>query len=171
MRRSYWLTAGLVLVVTAAIIAAGQVGIYKEQGGLRMVIGSSASLDVASGGELDIESGGAIKIGGTAMTSSAAELNVLDGVTAGTAKASAGVVLNTNKALDMLRFGYVYLFPGTAPATTEGHLYYDAASHVLKYYNASSWITLTTGSGDNTLDEAYDQGGKAKTGAFTVIVG
>lgn len=49
---------------------------YTEQGGDRTVIGGS--LDVASGGELDIESGGALKIGGTAVGATAAELNKLD---------------------------------------------------------------------------------------------
>ena len=53
---------------------------YEEQGGARTVIGGS--LDVASGGEIDIESGGALKIAGTAISSSAAELNILDGVNA-----------------------------------------------------------------------------------------
>ena len=54
---------------------------YKEQGGSRTIIGGS--LDVVSGGEVDIESGGALKIAGTAVTSSAAELNQLDGLALG----------------------------------------------------------------------------------------
>lgn len=48
--------------------------IQHRQGGDEMA--------VASGGSLDIESGGALKLAGTAITSSAAELNILDGVTA-----------------------------------------------------------------------------------------
>lgn len=56
---------------------AGQhTGFYVEQGGNRAV--------VASGGEIDIESGGALKIAGTAVSSSAATLNlVATGVAAG----------------------------------------------------------------------------------------
>ena len=50
---------------------------YTEQGGERTVIGGS--LDVISGAEVDIESGGALKIAGTAVSASAAELNKLDG--------------------------------------------------------------------------------------------
>jgi hypothetical protein len=50
---------------------------YREQGGDRAVVASGGSLDVESGGEIDIESGGALKIGGTALTTSAAELNTL----------------------------------------------------------------------------------------------
>lgn len=49
---------------------------YREQGGSRTVIGGS--LDVVSGGEIDIESGGALKLAGTEVTASAAELNELD---------------------------------------------------------------------------------------------
>jgi len=56
-----------------------QPGIYKERGGNRLVVKSGASLDVESGGDLDIESGGSLKIAGTAITSSAAELNQIDG--------------------------------------------------------------------------------------------
>ncbi len=47
--------------------------VYKEQGGDKMV--------VASGGAIDVEAGGALKLAGTAISSSAAELNILDGVT------------------------------------------------------------------------------------------
>lgn len=52
---------------------------YTESGGERTVVGGS--LDVASGGEIDIESGGSLKLAGTAITSTAAELNKLDGCT------------------------------------------------------------------------------------------
>lgn len=46
---------------------------YEEQGGARWVVGGS--LDVISGGEIDIESGGGLKIAGTAVASSAVELD------------------------------------------------------------------------------------------------
>ena len=52
---------------------------YREEGGDRHVIASSGSLDVESGGEIDIESGGALKIAGTAITATAAEINQIDG--------------------------------------------------------------------------------------------
>lgn len=51
---------------------------HMEQGGARQVIGSGGSLDVESGGEIDIESGGAMKIGGVAITATAAEINAVD---------------------------------------------------------------------------------------------
>lgn len=49
--------------------------IYREQGGLRQVVASGASLDIESGGEIDIESGGSLKLAGTAIASTAAELD------------------------------------------------------------------------------------------------
>ncbi|MHB1334514.1 MAG: hypothetical protein ACYCXQ_00970 [Candidatus Humimicrobiaceae bacterium] len=55
--------------------------IYKKNNG--------DSLVVANGGDIDIESGGALKIGGTALTTTAAEINKLAG--AGTKVASGTV--------------------------------------------------------------------------------
>jgi hypothetical protein len=49
-----------------------------EPGGSRWAVGSGGSLDVESGGEVDFEAGAALKIGGVAVTPSAAELNVLN---------------------------------------------------------------------------------------------
>lgn len=71
---------GVVMVAAGGIAWAYNTSNYMEQGGSRWAIGGS--LDVLSGGDLDVESGGAFKIAGTAVTSTAAELNVLDGVTA-----------------------------------------------------------------------------------------
>jgi len=57
---------------------------YKEIGG--GVWGIRGELDVKSGGEIDVESGGSLKLAGTALTSTATELNILDGVTSTTAE-------------------------------------------------------------------------------------
>jgi len=110
------------LVLLAAVVAAGVLWaadatyvakIYTEIGGARQVIASGGSLDVESGGELDIESGGALKLAGTAVTASAAELNAVDGITAsyaelnyldvtapGTLQASKAVIVNATKQID-----------------------------------------------------------------------
>jgi hypothetical protein len=48
---------------------------YHEQGGDRDVIASGGSIDVESGGEIDVESGGSLKLAGTAITATAAEIN------------------------------------------------------------------------------------------------
>lgn len=81
--------------------------VYREQGGDRQVVASGGSLDVESGAEIDIESGGALKIAGTALTGTAAELNKLAGVTAGTVTASKAVVVGAKKDVDHLQFGSV----------------------------------------------------------------
>ena len=60
---------------------------YKEQGGARHVIGGS--LDVISGGDLDIESGAALKLAGTTVSATAAELNTINGYTGTTAALNA----------------------------------------------------------------------------------
>jgi hypothetical protein len=54
-----------------------QPAFYRERGGDRAVVASGGSLDVEDGGEIDIESGGALKLAGTEVTATAAELNKL----------------------------------------------------------------------------------------------
>jgi len=77
-----------VLFIASIVYAAGgyNAGVYHEQGGDRVVVSSTGSLDVESSGEIDIESGGSLKLSGTAITSTAGELNILDGVTATSAE-------------------------------------------------------------------------------------
>jgi len=87
MRKFLFSTLAVALLVAVYSIAtpaiAGDCGIAicNEAGGARLHIGTGGSLDVQSGGDLDIESGATFKIGGTTMTSSASELNIMDGVT------------------------------------------------------------------------------------------
>lgn len=76
--------AVIAMALFATVAFAANVSNYKEQGGARWVVGGS--VDVVSGGDLDIESGGSIKIAGTAVTATAAELNLTDGITATTAE-------------------------------------------------------------------------------------
>lgn len=76
------LVGGLVVAFFAGMAGAQfNVVNYMEQGGARLVIGGQ--IDVVSGGEIDVETGGALKIAGAAVTSSGAELNLVDGQTAG----------------------------------------------------------------------------------------
>jgi len=74
--------------------------VYMQQGAERQVVASGGSLDVESGGEIDIESGGALKIAGTQVTATAAQMNALTGVTAGTVTASRAVVVGTSRQLN-----------------------------------------------------------------------
>jgi len=86
----------IVLLVTALfVLGAGYTSlIYFGPGRNEMFVKSGGQITVESGGEVEIESGGAIdvesgaalKLAGTAITSTAAELNKLAGVTATTAE-------------------------------------------------------------------------------------
>ncbi len=48
---------------------------YRDQGGDRQTIASGGKQRVQSGGEVDIESGGSLKLAGTAISATAAQLN------------------------------------------------------------------------------------------------
>lgn len=80
MKRFLFSILALILVASTVYAAGENVINFKEQGGARWVVGGS--VDVVSGGEMDVESGGSLKLAGTAITSTAAELNIMDGVTA-----------------------------------------------------------------------------------------
>ena len=88
---------------------------YRKQGGDEFVVASGGKVTVESGGDIDIESGGSLKLAGVAVSASAAELNKMDGVTAltaelnnldgpvaGTVAASKAVVVDANKAVDVI---------------------------------------------------------------------
>jgi hypothetical protein len=56
--------------------------------------------------------------------------------------------------------GYILFTPDDdAPTGAEGVVWMDDTNNVLTYHNGTSWVTLTAGTGDNTLDHSYDQGG------------
>ena len=92
----------LALVLVASAATAQPPGTnYSEQGAKRWVV--QGSLDVASGGDLDIESGASLKFAGTALTSSAAELNYLDVTAIGTAQASKALICDANIDISGIR--------------------------------------------------------------------
>ena len=71
----------MVLLFTAGLVYGQyQTKVYHKQGGDELVVASSGKVTVQSGGNIDVESGGNFKLAGTAVTSSAAELNTLYGV-------------------------------------------------------------------------------------------
>lgn len=95
----------MITALSLAVLACANTSNYMEQGGSSWKVG----------GTLDVISGGVFKLAGTTVTSSAAELNIVDGVTAsaaeinlidgsvaGTAVASKAAVLGANKNLDVL---------------------------------------------------------------------
>ncbi len=167
------LSVSIILIAAISIGWYQNVPVYKEVGGARLVVGSGGSLDVASGGELDVESGGSLKFAGTAITSSAAELNLLATVTGGTLTSSKALVVGAAGNIDTVTVDdLLRLTPtDTVPAASEGNMYWDDSENSLKVHNGSNYIALTTGSGDNTLDDAYDQGGVGAGRTITADTG
>lgn len=107
MKRLNLLGLGLLIVALALSLPAWptiaqNVACYLDQGGAGFHLGNGCTQTVESGGVLNVASGGALQIAGSALTGSAAELNVLHGVTAGTAAASKAVVLDSSKKIDVL---------------------------------------------------------------------
>ena len=108
---------------------------YTEQGGARDVIGGS--LDVISGGELDIESGGALKLAGTQVTATAAELNKLSGATV----TAAEINLNDLSAVGaLLKVKKIHVAAGDWSTETDSTWDLPAKSLVLDVF-----IDVTTG--------------------------
>ena len=50
------------------------------------------------------------------------------------------------------------------PTAEEGYIYFDDSDNALTFHNGSGWVVMGVGTGDNTLDAAYDQptGGAGK---------
>ncbi len=113
-----------------------------------------------------------IAIGGTAMTCTAAELNVLDGVTAGTVAASLGVVVDSNKDIGTFRNitlsgeldagsldvsgdadidGTLEADAITVNGTTLAEFIADTAGAMFSS-NTETNVTVTYQDGDNTID-------------------
>jgi hypothetical protein len=84
--------------------------VYMTENGDKQVI--------ASGGVVDVESGGSLKIAGTAITATAAEVNKTAGVTAGTVTASKALVVGANKNLDVLAVADLKLGAGAGTSVT-----------------------------------------------------
>lgn len=72
----------------------------------KLTVNRNGSMVFESGSSADFESGSSLKIAGTALTSSAAEMNYNDGVTPGTVTASKTIMAGATKNLDSLRVTY-----------------------------------------------------------------
>lgn len=97
------------LVLMVAFIglayAQSQGYIVFRQGAKELTVKSGGTIAVESGGIFNVESGGYLKVAGTAVTGSAAELNYLDGTTLGTSVASKILGLGTTRNTNYLSIG------------------------------------------------------------------
>ena len=78
-------------------------------------------------------SGALLLQGGSDITSSAVELNYLDGSIAGTVVASKAVVVDANKKLDEMGLGSVQFYSTSPGSVTAGVLRYDGSDLYLGY--------------------------------------
>jgi|GEM_PF-1445093 len=102
MKKKLWIISILILFTAGILWAADSTyttGFYVQQGGDRAVVASGGSLDVESGGEIDVESGGSLKLAGTAITATAAEVNKLAAIGAGDVVTTTNTKTLTNKTL------------------------------------------------------------------------
>jgi hypothetical protein len=86
--------------------------IHADQSGTEIVVEEDGTIRVKSGGEIVLEAGATLEVDGVevdseslaveGLTASADELNVLDGATAGASVASKAVVLDADKATDVI---------------------------------------------------------------------
>lgn len=151
-----------ILAAAALLTAVSYAGIKPSANATRQEVESDTTLAVK--GVLDIESGGAFKIGGTAVSSSAAELNIVDGVLATAAKINAvtGASLTgsaTTSAADSLAIPVTHRI---VQKTTGA----DAEALTLANGVAGQRLTVilaTDGGGDGTLTPA------TKTGFVSVV--
>lgn len=100
MKKTLNIVLGLLLVSSIVYSAGGYNNFFNlDQFNKRAFITSIGSLDIQSGGELDIESGASLKLAGTTVDASAAELNIMSGVTAtsGEINILAGATVNTTE--------------------------------------------------------------------------
>lgn len=118
--------------------------VYFQSGGDRLVVSSGGSADVESGGEIDIESGGALKMAGTAITSTAAELNILDTVTATAAE------LNT---LDLSAVGAIVKVKTLSIAADFDNTEQDTGWNLpAKAIVLNAYVDVTTADASQTID-------------------
>ena len=125
MKKYLLLVFAVCLVATLALAAdtTYTTKFYVQQGGDRAVVADGGSLDVESGGEIDVESGASLKLAGTAVTSTATELNKLAGIS-GDVITTTNTKTMTNKTLTTPVVASLYQDAGktklvTVPATTD----------------------------------------------------
>ena len=107
-------------------------GVESSVGTVRDGEGTLSALSVSTS-RVGAVSGALLLQGGSDITSSAVELNYLDGSIPGTAVASKAVVLDANKKLDEMGLGSVQFYSTSPGSVTAGVLRYDGTDLFLGY--------------------------------------
>jgi hypothetical protein len=113
---------------------------YREDGGDKLVVASGGEIEIESGGTIDVESGGYLKIAGTQVTATAAQLN--------TTKVESQSVLFTESGAGT--------YTGTI-ALPAGSVVVDIIVHAIAAWDAATSAELIVG------DAADDNGFFAST--------
>ena len=114
--------------------------VYREQGGDRQVIASGGSLDVESGGEIDIESGGSLKLAGTAINATAAEINMAADISANVEVVTAANVIGAAESGKTFFLDAAAGFKSTLPAPAAGLRF----TFIVKTAPTSNGYTIVT---------------------------
>lgn len=119
---------------------------YTEQGGARDVIGGS--LDVVSGGELDIESGASLKLAGTAIAATAAEINQVADISARVQELTASGAVTAG--VQSLELNHATVAIAATIATTVAHPGLFVVKDTSASGTAAHTVTITTGTWNGT---------------------
>lgn len=122
-------------------------GIYKEPGGNRQVVKSGASLDIESGGEIDVESGASLKLAGTAIAATAAEINQAADVSAMFETVITTNVIGADENGKTFFLSLVAGFTSTLPAPAVGLRF----RFIVKTAPTGAAYVITTNGGANVL--------------------
>lgn len=167
MKKIAVLAAVFILLVCVGLVYAQSQGyIVFRQGAKELTVKSGGTIAVESGGIFDVESGGYLKIAGTAVTGSAAELNLL---TAGKA-----LDVEITSATDTLTAADSGKFIIGRPLGAKTNLQLPTASAGLVYHvyvADTDTLNIQTATGDSLIIAA---GTAAKTsgtvaGSTTVV--
>lgn len=176
-RKGVFVGALAVLILAFAVLAFAQQSGYFQFNGKSFTVKSGGTQTVASGGIVNFASGSYLKLNSTSVTATAAEINKLAGVTAGTTTASKALVVGGDKGLTELYVASlthkqpVYIVQGdtTITATQSGTLFVArplAAKKTVTLPGAAAGITydimvadgdsllITTASGDSLITSA-----------------
>ena len=126
---------------------------------------TQTELSIPTGTTIDVEDAGGLKLAGTAVTSTAVELNIMDGVTATAAELNAVDVTAQAETIDSGVAISVLVANTKLDNTTSGAGAITIAVPDASMYGRVKTIEMTVDGGDTTLALTNVQGGTAATTA------
>lgn len=113
---------------------------YRKQGGDEFVVADGGKITVESGGEIDIESGGSLKLAGTAISATAAEINMAADISANVEVVTAANVINASESGKTFFLDAAAGFKSTLPAPATGLKF----TFIVKTAPTSNGYTIVT---------------------------